>query len=237
MDKLVGLIHDFLKDRATSPLYRTFIFLSAVFHWEFIYTALFVDEGIILTNLHLLKNDYLLERFFNFFSFGFWFYFFLPFVFTWLVIYIFPFYLEIPAFRRAERDRKSKAEIRITIEKELDAVRTKALKVITERIHQEEAAIRAQKEIEVLDPTVSWRAEYDVFKESSLYPKFQYILESIYERQGHIRIEEFGGVRFEIPKEILAYCHVNDLIELNDPKDRIELTPKGKFYLRQASYK
>lgn len=60
--------------------------------------------------------------------------------------------------------------------------------------------------------------------------KFSEVIDSIYQHQGYIRHYDFGE-EFTISQDILAYAHSNNLIEIDQSKNVITLTQKGKYFV------
>jgi hypothetical protein len=213
MDKIISneitdSIRDVTRKRLTSPVYGTFLISWLVFHWEFVFTALFVSEEKIWQVSGLLKNDYLVKTFFDLGNWYFYVSWILPFVFTWLIIWKFPKWISLPAFKKDEEYRLEKNRIRIIEQKKL--------------------------EIKELEPRIGWRIEYNSFKNSQYYHDFNLIIESVYEGSGKITWAGRRGLT-NLPKGILAYAHTNGLIDLDGDKKSINLTEKGKFFVKRFS--
>ncbi|KKT74217.1 MAG: hypothetical protein UW71_C0031G0002 [Parcubacteria group bacterium GW2011_GWB1_44_7] len=117
-NEILGSIHEAIKERFFSPFYGTFIISWLIFHWKFVYTAFFVSEEKIWESAGLLKNDYLSETFFDFSSLHFYISWILPFVLTYLIIWRFPKWISIPAFREDLDNITKKQKMLITAEKE-----------------------------------------------------------------------------------------------------------------------
>ena len=82
-------------------------------------------------------------------------------------------------------------------------------------------------------PEVLWESEYKEFTTHPLYRHFSKIIESIYEYHGKTATVTRYSQRFEIPKELLAFAHANELINFSEDNDRISLTVKGKFFVKK----
>ena len=67
-NEIVNSLKDTLNKRINSSVYGTFSLYWLVFHWNFIFTIFFVSEDKIWESTHLLKNDYLLKVFFNYYD-------------------------------------------------------------------------------------------------------------------------------------------------------------------------
>ena len=229
-NEITDSLEEIVKKRLTSPIYGVFLISWIIFHWEFIFTMFFVSEEKIWQTVGLLKNDYLSRTFFDFSDWYFYISWILPFIITWLVIWKFPKWISIPAFKKGEEDKTEKRIIEIIEQRKLEEESVKKLKVVTEKAYE-------QKEIKKLDPTVGWREEYEQFKKSVFYHKFRFILASIYKHNGRISIIDpySGKIEFEISKDILIYSHTNGLITIDKKSNEIDLTDKGKFFVKLFS--
>mgnify|MGYP001614772465 FL=1 len=161
----------------------------------------------------------------------------LPIVLTYLIIWIFPKWISIPAFKKDVEYKTEKRRIEITAQKDLESQKIAELNVATVRIKKEKEVTKTKKEIEKIDPAQKWEGEYQNFKAQPLFSKFQSIIAAIYEHNGKISIYDSYNERysFQIPKDILAYSHTNDLVTFDKTKESIELTEKGKLFVRQYS--
>lgn len=235
-NEIINSLNSTLKKRLTTPIYGTFLVSWLIFHWEFIFTIFFVSEDKIWQSTGLLKNDYLIKEFFNFFGVYFYLGWILPFILTWLIIWRFPRWVSLPAFKKEEEYRLAKSRIRIAEQKKLETEeialeqeKKKKLDVVGETVQKE-------KEIKKLDPSITWKEEYEIFKNIQYYSDFNFIIESVYQNNGNISWYR-GNNNFEthIPKGILAYSHTNELIEFGNKNESINLTAKGKFFVKQFS--
>lgn len=224
-NEIINSFNNSLKKRLTTPIYGTFLASWLIFHWEFIFVIFFVSEDKIWQSTGLLKNDYLLKEFFNFSDACFYFSWILPFVLTWFIIWKFPKWIFLPAFKKEEEYRLEKSRIRIAEQKKLE---TEEIKLEQEKKKKLEAVgetVQKEKEIQKLDPIINWKKEYELFKNTQYYSDFNSIIESVYQSNG------YAGY---IPKGVLAYSHTNELLEFGSD-NRITLTAKGKFFVKQFS--
>ncbi|MEK7631448.1 MAG: hypothetical protein AAB445_01085 [Patescibacteria group bacterium] len=222
-NEMVDSLNKSMHNRLTSPLYGTFLLTYFIFHWEMLYTMFFVSDEKIWESTGLLKNEYIHQMYFNLHNPWFYFWLLVPFVSTFLIIWVFPRFLAIPAFKKDVKDKVQKRIIEIIEERRLETEDIKKLEVQKERVVK-------KQEITKLDPTAEWAEEYKVFSQTKYYQLFQYILDSIYQYNGHIEIEYKN---FSIPRDILVYTHANDIVKMNESKSSIELTEKGKFFVKQ----
>ncbi|KKU57190.1 MAG: hypothetical protein UX81_C0043G0010 [Parcubacteria group bacterium GW2011_GWA2_47_12] len=246
-NEILGSIHEAIKERFFSPFYGTFIISWLIFHWKFVYTAFFVSEEKIWESAGLLKNDYLSETFFDFSSLHFYISWILPFVLTYLIIWRFPKWISIPAFREDLDNITKKQKMLITAEKELEIQQVAKVDVVVERVRKETEVKQAEKKIKQVEgeikkiaeetkPEQKWIFEYQRFKSLPVYNKFEIILKSIYQHRGEINVTNNNNqIIFQIPQDILAFSHTNDLIDFDKQKEKIELTEKGKFFVKEFS--
>lgn len=64
-------------------------------------------------------------------------------------------------------------------------------------------------------------------------------LSSTYSFNGFVKVQDRNSLNFdeleygfEIPINILSYCHSNDLIDIDNEGGKIKLTEKGKYFMR-----
>lgn len=226
-NEVLSSLNNSLKNRLVSPLYGTFIIAWILFHWKLVYTALFVSEDKIWEATRLLKSDYLQREFFDYGTSEFWIHYALTLFVTWLVIWILPYWLTIPAFRKEAEYKTAKRKIEIIEQRKLEEENVKKLNIVSQKVEK-------KRTIEKLDPTALWEEEYNKFNETSLHSKFIFIVDSIYKHGGQLSvIDSFTGQQiFKVPQEVLVYSHTNDLITLDKLKERMELTDKGKFFVK-----
>lgn len=237
-NEITDSFRDIMKKRLTSPIYGIFLISWIIFHWNFIFTIFFVSEDKIWNATGLLKNEYLEKTYFDFMNFKFYILWILPFIITYFIIWWFPKWISIPAFKKDEEYKTQKRIIEIIEKKKLEEENVKKLEVITRRTQKEREVKEQEKKIEKIDPTVKWQMEYaHQFRGKPFYGKFRYIIDSIYKYNGDIAVEnEYGqGFKFEIPRDILVFSHTNDLITIDKKEGKIELTEKGKFFVKQFS--
>jgi len=182
-----------------------------------------------LTKTGLLKSDYLAQTFFNFSDPLFYVLWALPFLITYLVIWQFPKWLSVPAFKKEVEYETEKRRIEIIEQRKLEEENIRKLDVVAEKTKKE-------KKISQIDPKIVWNEEFKQFKNSRIYRKFNLLVDSIYKHSGNVVEKDvYDNVSFEIPKDILVYSHTNDLINLDKIKNKIELTEKGKFFVKLFS--
>jgi hypothetical protein len=195
----------------------------------------FVSEDHILGLTGLLKSDYLVKEFFNpkdvylYISWVF------PFLTTYLIIWVFPKWVLIPAFEEEEKYRVEKMKARIKSDKEIVSEEKGLVEEETKKIEAQEKKIVSKKRVEQVDPKVLWEKEYTDFKNNQNFHSFRQIIEAIYKQNGRI-LWTLNGIRFEVPEAIIAYLHSRDVIELSRDANNyrtISFTDKGKFFVEK----
>lgn len=187
----------------------------------------------------MLKNDYLSMVLFDFNNIGTiikslipWI---TPFILTWIMVWKMPKWILIPALIQEENYRLRKRLIRIQNDATVKLEEKELLKQTVENLDIVSQKKTKEQEIQRIDPKQEWRIEFLKFKKMTIYPKFKYILDSSYNQNGKIKIQDsYSGItKFEIPKDILAYCHSSGLVDLLDSNTEIQLTEKGKFFVKE----
>ncbi|MEI8129979.1 MAG: hypothetical protein WCG55_00555 [bacterium] len=215
-----------IEDRLSSPFYGYFISSWFLFNWKIIYIAFFVDQNIILQKTTLLRSDYLIRSFPILWSWEFWLHFFIyPFFATVLFFWIFP-YLTREYYRKSIRNKKA---LRIIEIKETKQETIQEKELIEEQVKK--AII--EQEVEVSNPKVFWEKDFQAFKDTNLFEKFQMILDGIYKYNGDVKWN-WNGARYtgSIDNEILVFCDLNGLVNIHNG-NKITLTDKGKFFARK----
>lgn len=228
---------EYLEKKLNTPIYGTFLISWVIFHWQFLYTMFFVSEDKIIEITGLLKNDYLSRTFFDFSSLHFYLLWALPFFVTYAIIWIFPRWVSLPAFRKEEEYRIQKRKIRIIEQRKLGEEEIKLEQENVRKLEVVGQKTLEEKKIKEADPTIGWLEEYEQLKKiPSLYKRLNSLVDSIYKYNGRISVAgEWNSLEFEIPKDALVYFHTNDLIGLDRSKEKIELTAKGKFFIKKFS--
>jgi hypothetical protein len=217
-----------IKKRASNHLLGTFSIFWVICHWQFFVVLFFVDEDRIWLLTGKLKNDYLYNLLFNFNNIETYVLWIAPFILTWLLIWKFPKWFLIPAYRKEYEYKTEKRKIKIQEDKkikeleiELEQQNIKKLDIVSSKIEKE-------SDIKQKDPTALWKEEFEKFKKSHFYVDFGSIVKSVYE---HSRWVDDGN--FKIPKDFLAYSHSSGIIVFDSKVDsKIELTDKGKFFVK-----
>lgn len=227
-----------LSDRIASPFYGYFALSWIVFNWKLIYIAFFIDQSRLFEKTNLLRIEYLVSLTPTYPGFSFFWQFLIgPALLAFLALWVFPYGTRI-FFRKNLRNKVALKVIELqelrkekTEERELKKAETKLIETEIEHAKVEKKAAQEQ-------PEILWEREYYQFKILPLFKKFSFIVESVYEHSGNITTHHPYNddvVTFQIPKDILAYAHTNNLVVFDETKRKIDLTEKGKLFVRKYS--
>lgn len=228
-------IAETLKNRLTNSLYGTFFISWVIFHWNFIFSVFALDDSKVLLMSGLLKNDYLWQRYFSVHDWYFWFSWVMPFFLTYIIIWKLPKWVLVDAYTRTEDYETEKKVIKIANQKRIVREEAQLEEQTTKKVTAVAKQKVEEKKIKEADPTVEWDGQYQQFKQSKFASIFSMIITSIYEYNGDIKVEGdlYERIKFQIPQDLLAYAHTNDLVLLDKIKGKIELTAKGKFFVKK----
>jgi hypothetical protein len=235
---MTEFLKEIFKDRVTHPLYKTYAVSWFIVNWKVIYSLFFVSEDYIFEKYGLLRNEYFFDLFFSISGYYFWIFVILfPVIITWLMIWVFPDLIFIKATKRNERFRVDKTIARIDAEKRIEEGKSDLILAKKENIKEQ---IEVEKIKKANKPEIKWEKEFMIFKAATIYLDFQDIIDSIYTKSGLTKENWIGGnvYGFKVNKEILAYSHANNLIEIipnENDVNRIELTDKGKYFVLRYS--
>jgi len=224
MKEILNSITEVGKTRLTNPLYGTFLFTWFVFHWNFIFAVFSIDDKEILKLTGLLKNDYLVYRYFDVGDWYFWFSWLVPFIFTYLIVWELPERVLLPAYRKSKEHEtkkrivKNEEELKVIIAvRHLEEENTKTAKVIAERAEEE-------KKIMEKDPTFKWEEDFLKFKETPTYYTFGDLVDEFYRGEQNTR-----------NTILVSFLDSLGAIELapQNPSYIMGFTDKGKYFIRR----
>jgi hypothetical protein len=227
MEEAKNSITELIRNRLTNQLYGTFFLSWLIFHWNFVFSIFALDDTKILISTGLLKNDYLIHKYFNFNSPYFYFSWVMPFIFTYLIIWKLPKWILIPAYQKGKEYEAEKRiiknqeemKVRVVIRK-LEEENVKIAKVMTEKVEEEQ-------KIKEADPTIGWDEEFFNFKQNQNYFQFRNIVDNFYSGNGG---EINNG-------KVSSYLDSLGLINLADgnPNYIKTFTEKGKYFIRKMN--
>ncbi len=143
---------------------------------------------------------------------------------TWIIIWKFPKWFLVDAYKKESDYYYQKKSIKLGNDILIENERKSLLKTREENINKE---ILIKEEIKKTDPEIDWKKDFNEFSKLPLFSSFQNIIDSIYTHSGYISYSDF-----RMPKDILVYSDVNNLIE-KISSNRISLTKKGKFFIKK----
>ncbi len=111
----------------------------------------------------------------------------------------------------------------------------KDVKTLEELASVKERQVETTARIEsLMTDEEKWAHDFTDFLKLPLRNEFSKIVESVYNHQGNIRVtDEYERETFSIPKDLLAYAHTTNLISFDQINGSIDLTEKGKFFVRK----
>lgn len=227
MKEIITSLHNDFRDKMASPIYGIFIVAWAVFNWNFLYALFFLsEEKIWYATNGMLKNDYLLYRYFDFHSLFFYLKLIVPVGITYFLIWHFPKFISIPAYEKSEENNFQKKLIKNRLEILLGQQELEKAEIKEKKIEKEKEIVKSEYELEDVD--------YEKIKNHKLFPKIDQIIDSIYKESGDTSYWGNNG-RLEkyIDSDVLAWMHANGfiLIEGSGAKEKIELTERGKRFI------
>jgi hypothetical protein len=239
MDDFFKSLSESIRKRATTVTLGTYTLFWLLFHWQGVYTTLFVGEDLIFEKYAMLKNEYVNEYFFGWQGMLDWpFYagWILPLLLTGLWVWFLPKLVLIHFFRREREYKTSKQLVIIREDVKVEEERAKYANARRVTLRAEEQAIKQEQEIVKLDPRALEAEDYEQFKSTIFYTQFGLIIQAIYEHGGHYREYTTGGFETEDPgisADLLAAADANGLIEIDNDNETMQLTDKGRYFVKR----
>lgn len=233
MDReILPSVKEAIKARFVSPIYGTFILFWSLFHWDFLFTMFFANETLILQETGLLKHEYLMT-FFDVHTIWFYVALIAPFVLTYVFIVCVPKWL-LPIKKSHLKNKRDEYEAELDDQKLRQVMEIDVLTIETEKAKKESELQKVEKKIEQENPEEVWRREFLDFKQTGFYKEFYTIVDSIYKHRGYIEDSDAGTgkIYFQVPQSILVYAHTSGIIDVDKRDQRIDLTDKGKFFVK-----
>lgn len=231
---MVNSITEVFKTRLTNSLYGTFFVTWFIFHWNFVFSVFALSDDKILQIYGLLKNDYLVQHYFNVNDWYFWFSWVMPFILTYIIIWKLPEWILLKAYGKTEEYEVDKRIIKISQQRRVEQEKAKLEEQTAKKVTAVAKQVVEEKKIKEADPTIGWNDDYERFKKLDFAHKFSKIIESFYKRRAQIiDTNDYNQVDFEIPEDILAYAHSNGIIEIDSGPNKIAVTDKGKFFINK----
>lgn len=219
-----------LKNRIASPFYGAFIISWLAWNWEVWYVTFFVDSDLLLKTEDILKVDYIsaIYKWSSFWdaTYSLSHIFILPFLSALAIVYLMPeitckFYdksLETENKNKLAKNKQGRAFLEAIGEK-LDAEKT----ILIKQAEVKKEKIKSEKSQEE-----KWDEEYKNFKSGKYYNSFKSIKEIVYGND--------NWVGESISFNVRAYFDSNGIIQnFKGNSSRIELTEKGKYFMKKYS--
>ena len=238
MKEIVNSIAETIKNRLTNPVYGTFVISWIIFHWNFIFSILFLSEDKILETTGLLKNDYLVYRFFSLTDWYLYVSWLAPFLLTWIIIWKLPEWILIRAYKKNEEYETEKIIIKIIEERKIEEEKTKYEKEIVKKTKEVPEKKEEEKKIKNIDPTMEWGEELKNITQNPLIVQaIQNGVRAIYQTNGEFTTRaERGGMSITyIQPDFLSRLDTLGLIEITKGTygSKMNFTNKGKFFVRE----
>lgn len=226
VEKAKEVTKKYFEDKFSSPFWVTYIVSWCLWNWKVWYVTFFVDSEMLLENYNLLKMDYITSLYKGD---SFWTVLWiichlivLPFLSACFIVFIMP-KITFRFYEKSSNDEFREKELDIEKDKKLLQIKESKLK-IAKNIKKTEEEIeenRTQEEI--------WDDEYEEFKKTGYFAKFEDVKNCIFESSGYVKSSTFG-----VPTDINAYFNSNNIVEFTDKNfESITLTQKGKYFLRK----
>jgi hypothetical protein len=228
MSELWNSVANWFKERTTSPLYGTFLLSLILWNWKFFYILFWQNEAKLVlprieyVQIYLLNQEGFLYHLFYFLI--------LPLISTYFIVWWLPFLSNLAHKKSIDFYYARKLTIdqaRLDYEKKekktLDSIST---------VKKEQAETKKEIEKNTAAEEV-WGFEFDNFKQHPIYSEMQKLKEIIYDNSGQTR--RWNGLVYQlaIDSNTLATADSLGLILIKGigKDERIELTPKGKFFM------
>jgi len=234
---ITNFIRDLIESKPRTRLYSIVAFWYVLLHADVLYVALFQNEELIFKQKHMLKGEYLLQDILHFGTSTFWIIEISKLVGAVLIgvlaVWVLPKYVTRYAYNRQVSDEY---DLKLEKNKYDRLLQDKKVKTIDKQLEivNKATEVRNKEEDLVKSETEEWNEEYETFKNSSFYIDFGDIIESYFEKYGIIVESDYNGNQlWRIDKDVLAYAVSNNLINFTDNRQRIELTDKGKYFVKK----
>jgi K+ transporter len=220
MKEIIDSVTEAMKNRLTNSLYGTFFLSWIIFHWNFIFSMIALDDNKVFQSTGLLKNEYLIARYFNVHDWHFWILLVAPFILTYIIIWKLPKWILLRAYNKNEEYEIEKQIIKISQAKRVEQAKTGLEEQTAKKVTAVAKQVVEQKKIQEIDPTLAWNTEYFKFKNLGYSIKYSEFLNDFY--SGNKYLHQFSSNN-------ISYFDVLGLIKIRE--NIIEnLTEKGKFF-------
>lgn len=235
MEDLINDTKEAIKKRLGSPMYANFFISWIGWNWKVVYVTFFIDQNILFDSKQITKIEYI-QSLYGTGNFLEWFctissLILLPLLSAFFILFVFN-WLELIFYKKDLANKRRKTTAKIESEKE-------ELKAEKEKFKAEEETNKAKKaaKAELTQEGIWEIEEAKIAKNNKKYVEMMNELKDfIYLHNGFIN--ESVMVAFDqyenqenITTNTLAFVETNLLVDKD--QNKVELTPKGKFFLRQ----
>lgn len=239
----MNAIFEYVRKRAVSTILVSYTVFWAIFHWQGIYTTIFVNQDIIYGKYGLLKNEYVNKYFFGFnwsniltihnleILLG-WI---IPAALAYFYVWWLPKFVINPSYKKESIYKEQRKIEKIRSEKR---IQDEEKKLIEKQTAAEEAKIElANKKAETSkkDPTTAWRDQYnrEFIINSEDVSSLDSLLNRVYKYGGRIESRNIRGERTSgmSPDELLRVDMLG-LATIEDDNKSVRLTDKGKYFTK-----
>ncbi|HET6747466.1 MAG TPA: hypothetical protein VFH06_05160 [Candidatus Saccharimonadales bacterium] len=251
MNELSHSIAEAIKFRATTSILGTYFLFWLVFHWQAFYVTFFVNEDLILTQHHILKNEYINQYFIQPRpdSISFWVCIIVPGILTYLWIWVLPKLLFIKAFKREreytyeKRSQVVKDQIRLKkleeelakknvniADLELDATK-KELSAAKNELSKVRSELEVQRVFHATEELTDNEKQYREFmKKDNAHKILDDIKECIYKYSGRLDRPSYN---YTLNTDSYVAADTNKLVRRikGTTYPTIELTDLGRYFL------
>lgn len=238
MKSLPDIFKEYINGISNTHVYGLFIVYFLILHIDLIYFALFIDQNLVLSHYGVLKSEYIASHYnINICTWSFWWIesikVILAMGLSYLMIWKFPGWVTEPAYKKELEDKyileSKKIEIDSRLEnekKDLANKRLEVAKIINTVQEEQERIVKSEEQV--------WDEDYRTFARSAMFNLSNDIIKSAYEYNGRIDATNATGRKiWSIDTNILAYANSNELIGLDQMSESIELTMKGKYFVKR----
>lgn len=227
MDDFLRSITEWIKERTTSPLYGTFIFSVILWNWKFFYILFWQSEDkLLLPRIEYVQQNILACQ-------SIWyhllFFLFLPIVSTLVILLWLPILNNF--FHKIYIDFYYQKKFIIDDAQLKYEQKEKERLIAISEIKKDQVEVKKEIEKKITDV---WELEFESFKTTPFYSKMSDLKRIIYDNSGLTRKwSQDRGYVLLIDANVLAFADINNLIKITgkEAEEKIEFTPKGKFYL------
>lgn len=226
MSEIMASIAKWFKDRTTSPLYGTFILSAILLNWKLFYILFWQNEEyLLLPRIEYVQQTILDQQ-------SFWSHLARLTIFPVISTYLIIWWLPMLSNWAHKKHIEFYYERKLIFDKARLEYENKEKKTLISIATLKKEQVEVKKEIQKNTlPEDEWLVEFEDFKKNILFKKLKQLKDVLYEYGGKTVV---GGER-QVNSDILAMAHTKGLILIKESgyQEKIELTEKGKFFLKK----